>query len=297
VADVFLSYADEDSHVANQIAAGLRLSGIAVSPAHPPQQTRGVKAVARELAAAKCLLVLWSEHSVRNELIKAEAHYARDRGVIVSAMLSQQHVPTTFRGESCADLTNWNGYAAGDGFTHLTRLVESRLAARPHAARTPGHAPEPSPTIFLCYRREDTQDAAGRLHDRLVDAYGPERVFMDIDSVPLGIDFVDHVTEQISRCSAVIVMIGRQWLKLKDKRRRRRLDNDDDLVRIEIAAALKQKVPVIPVLVQDVAMPDPDHLPDNIRSLVRRNGIGLSATRWRTDVERLIKELDRLMKP
>jgi len=64
-------------------------------------------------------------------------------------------------------------------------------------------------TVFLCYRREDTQDAAGRLQDRLVDAYGLERVFMDIDSGPLGIDFVDHVAEQISRCSAVIVMIGR----------------------------------------------------------------------------------------
>lgn len=110
-------------------------------------------------------------------------------------------------------------------------------------------------------------------------------------------DFVEHVAEQISRCSAVIVMIGRQWLKLKDKRRRRRLDNDDDLVRVEIAAALQQKVPVIPVLVQDVAMPEQDYLPDNIRALARRNGIALSATRWRTDVERLIKELDRVMKP
>jgi hypothetical protein len=119
---------------------------------------------------------------------------------------------------------------------------------------------------------------------------------MDIDSVPLGIDFVNHVAEQISRCSAVIVMIGRQWLKLKDKRRRRRLDNEDDLVRTEIATALKQNIPVIPVLVQDVTMPEQDHLPDNIRPLARRNGISLSAPRWRTDVERLIKELDRVMK-
>ena len=120
---------------------------------------------------------------------------------------------------------------------------------------------------------------------------------MDIDSVPLGIDFVEHVTEQIGKCSAVIVMIGKQWQTIKDKKRRRRLDNDDDLVRAEIRAALQQKIPVIPVTVQNAAMPQAEDLPDDIRLLARRNGIDLSATRWTTDVERLIKELDRVMKP
>jgi hypothetical protein len=151
--------------------------------------------------------------------------------------------------------------------------------------------------LFLCYRREDTQDAAGRLHDRLVATFGSETVFMDIDSVPLGIDFVDHVTEQISQCSAVIVMIGRQWLTVQDKQGRKRLEADNDLVRVEVAAALQRRIPVIPVLVQDAKMPHADDLPDDIRLLARRNGIQLDATRWRTDVERLIKELNRVMKP
>jgi hypothetical protein len=148
----------------------------------------------------------------------------------------------------------------------------------------------------LCYRREDTQDAAGRLHDRLVDAYGSERVFMDIDSVPLGIDFVDHVTEQISRCSAVIVMIGKQWLTLKDKKkRRRRLDNEDDLVRAEIRAALQLKIAVIPVIVQNAPMPHADDLPEDIRTLARRNGIQLRPEQWKEGVERLLRELDGVM--
>ena len=120
---------------------------------------------------------------------------------------------------------------------------------------------------------------------------------MDIDSVPLGIDFVEHVSDQIGKCRAVIVMIGKRWHTIKDKKRRRRLDNEDDLVRAEIRAALQQKIPVIPVLVQGAEMPSSDDLPENIRPLARRNGIELSATRWRTDVERLIKELDRVMKP
>jgi hypothetical protein len=297
--DVFLSCADEDAHRATQIMSALRQSDIAVALAHPAQQTPRIKAVARVLTSAKCVLVLWSSASLENELGKAEADYAKERGLIVSVMIDRHSAPAKFGDEWSADLTNWPGDLHSDDFRHLKQLITKRLAARPHAAPAPPVAPAPSrsSTIFLCYRREDTQDAAGRLHDRLVDAYGPERVFRDIDSVPLGVDFVDHVAVQISRCSAVIVMIGRQWLKLKNKRRRRRLDDEGDLVRVEIASALKQNVPVIPVLVQDAAMPDPDDLPDNIRPLVRRNGIELSATRWRTDVERLIKELDRVMKP
>jgi hypothetical protein len=108
---------------------------------------------------------------------------------------------------------------------------------------------------------------------------------------------VDSVAHQISECGAMVVMIGRQWLKMKDKRRRRRLDNPDDPVRIEIAAALRLGAPVVPLLVQNAEMPSGDELPDDIRALVRRKRISLSDIRWRTDVERLIKELDRVMKP
>jgi len=132
-------------------------------------------------------------------------------------------------------------------------------------------------TLFVCYRRDDTQDAAGRLHDRLVEAYGADAVFMDID-MPLGVDFVDHVTEKLTRCRAVIVMMGKNWLEAADKRGRRRLDNADDLVRAEIAVALKQKILVVPVLVQNASMPLAEDLPDDIRLIARRNGIELSPT-------------------
>lgn len=284
MADVFLSYAEQDGKVADQIVAALRLSGIAIAPTHPPQQSAGVKTVARELTYAKCVVVLWSEHSIESELVRAEADYARSRDIDVSAVIGRPSLPLGFRDVRFANLTQWAGEADSERFLVLKRLVETHLS------------PRELPLIFLCYRREDTQDAAGRLQDRLVDAFGSERVFMDIDKVPLGIDFVEHVSEQIRKCSAVIVMIGKQWHTIKDKKRRRRLDNEDDLVRTEIRAALQQKIPVIPVTVQNAAMPQAEDLPDDIRLLARRNGIELSATRWKTDVERLIKELDRVMK-
>jgi hypothetical protein len=173
----------------------------------------------------------------------------------------------------------------------LIKVIEAAFSQPPTSKTNSANR-----TLFLCYRREDTQDAAGRLHDRLVDAYGPDHVFMDIDSVPLGIDFVDHVTDQISRCSGVIVMIGRQWLTATDVRGRRRLDFEDDLVRTELAAALERKIPVIPVLVQDATVPASEDLPPNIKPLARRNGINLTGAAWKAGVERLIKELDHVMK-
>jgi hypothetical protein len=245
-----------------------------------------VKAVAKELAFAKCVIVLWSVQSVQNELVRAEADYARSRDMLVSVVIGEPLLPVKYRDVQVANLTRWTGEPTSEMFLVLKRRVEARLNPRGEV-----------PIIFLCYRREDTQDAAGRLYDRLVEAYGSERVFMDIDKVPLGSDFVDIVTKQIGTCSAVIVMIGKQWRTIKDKKRRRRLDNDDDLVRAEIRAALQQKIPVIPVTVQNAPMPQAEDLPDDIRLLARRNGIELSATRWKTDVDRLIKDLDRVMKP
>jgi hypothetical protein len=149
--------------------------------------------------------------------------------------------------------------------------------------------------VFICYRRDDTSENAGRLYDNLVHAFGKEAVFFDIDSIPLGVDFIQYINTQISGCSAVIVMIGRNWLKAKDHAGRRRLDDPNDHVRIEIETALAQNIPVIPVLVQGASMPREHALPSEIRSLVRRNGIDLSDTRWKGGVERLVKELEILL--
>ena len=131
--------------------------------------------------------------------MRAEADYARTRDIVVSAVIKNPQLPLGFRDVWFAILTHWSGEPDGEAFFVLKRLVEARLNSTRPAERA-----RVVPSIFVCYRREDTQDAAGRLHDRLVDAFGPERVFMDIDSVPLGIDFVEHVAEQIGKCSAVI---------------------------------------------------------------------------------------------
>ncbi len=182
---------------------------------------------------------------------------------------------------------------------HAAATSGSDLSSRTMAAIPPTEGfPIAQPrTLFVCYRREDSQDAAGRLHDRLAHAYGSERVFMDIDNVPLGVNFVSFISAQLQHCSAVLVMIGRNWTTATDQRGRRRLDDPADHVRVEIAAALKQQVPVIPILVQDASMPNADELPEDMRSLAFYNALKLTPEFWRAGVERLIKELDRVLKP
>lgn len=150
--------------------------------------------------------------------------------------------------------------------------------------------------VFLCYRRQDTQGHTGRLRDRLAGIYGSEGVFMDVDDVPIGIDFVDYIEEVLSTVALMVVLIGPSWLTTPDRRGRRKLDQSDDLVRGEIASALKRKIPVIPVLVEDAIMPDSDDVPKDIRGLTRRNAIELTHRRWDSDVQRVLLAVEKLMK-
>ena len=82
-------------------------------------------------------------------------------------------------------------------------------------------------------RRQDAEDAAGRLHEKLVSVYGSERVFMDIDNVPLGVNFVTHIKERLQDCAAVLVIVGRSWTTITDPEGSRRLDNPADHVRVD----------------------------------------------------------------
>ena len=151
------------------------------------------------------------------------------------------------------------------------------------------------PLIFISYRRDDCAGHAGRLYDRLRDHFGPENIFRDIDTIEPGQDFVDAIETAVGACPAVVVLIGKQWANIKDTEGRRRLDNPEDFVRLEVAAALKRKVRVVPVLLQGAAMPGSSDLPEPLAKLARLNAIEVSDTRWDFDVGRLIDALNKAL--
>ncbi len=144
--------------------------------------------------------------------------------------------------------------------------------------------------IFISYRREETAYPAGWLFDRLADHFAGGQVFKDVDSIQLGDDFVEVITRAVGSCDVLLALIGDEWLTITDEHGRRRLDNPDDFVRLEIEAALARKVRVIPILVDGARMPRADELPDSLSKLVRRQALELSPSRFDFDTSRLLTE-------
>jgi hypothetical protein len=145
--------------------------------------------------------------------------------------------------------------------------------------------------IFISYRREGTAYPAGWLDDRLADHYGGGQVFKDVDSIQLGDDFVEVITRAVGSCDVLLALIGDGWLTATDEHGRRRLDDPDDFVRLEIEAALARNIRVIPILVDGARMPRAEELPDSMAKLVRRQALELSPARFDFDTGRLLKVL------
>lgn len=134
--------------------------------------------------------------------------------------------------------------------------------------------------IFISYRRDDSGGWAGRLYDRLSQHFRRENVFMDIDTIEPGLDFVEVIEQAVGSCDALIALIGKQWLTITDAAGQRRLDNPEDFVRLEIAAALARNIRLIPALVQGARMPGSTDLPDVLKMLARRNAHEISDRRF-----------------
>lgn len=149
--------------------------------------------------------------------------------------------------------------------------------------------------IFINYRRGDDPGHTGRLFDRLQDAFAPEQLFLDVDNIAPGLDFVRVLDERVAECDVVLAVIGKGWLDARDAKGARRLEDPEDFVRIEIAAALSRDKRVIPVLVGEAPMPQPDELPEALRPLARRNAVRLTHERFHTDMQGLIKALQQAL--
>lgn len=146
--------------------------------------------------------------------------------------------------------------------------------------------------VFVSYRREDSRDVAGRIYDRLVGHLGAENVFKDVDSIPLGVDFREHIRGAVERCDVLLAVIGPVWSTVTDGQGSRRLEDRADFVRLEIAAALERGIRVIPLLVGGATMPRDVELPEEIRGLSFRNAAPVRADPdFHRDMDRLFAAL------
>jgi hypothetical protein len=150
-------------------------------------------------------------------------------------------------------------------------------------------------SIFISYRRSDTPGETGRLSDDLVKQFGEGAVFMDVSAIAAGSDFRKAIDESIANCGVLLVIVGPEWLIATDDQGTHRLDDPMDFVRLEIGAALKRDIPVIPVLVRGAKMPRADQLPLDVADLAYRNCVELTHVRWKSDLQLLLKALRPLV--
>lgn len=163
------------------------------------------------------------------------------------------------------------------------------------ALRQVSHGPYPMSGVFISYRRDDSAGHAGRLFDKLAARLGADQVFMDVDAIVPGQDFGKVIEERIARCDMMIVIIGREWLTCTDASGRRRLDDPEDFVRGEIAAALRRGLAILPVLVEGTTMPAAAQLPADLILLTARQAVTLTHARFDSDVQDLLDAAERYL--
>ena len=145
--------------------------------------------------------------------------------------------------------------------------------------------------VFISYRRDDSAGYAGRVRDRLERELGRELLFMDVDAIPLGTNFAKVLHEEVAKCGVLLAVIGPNWPDAHDEHGNRRLDDPNDFVRIEIAAALQRDIPVIPILLDGARIPKANQLPEDLKELALRNGMEIRHASFQDDMNRLIRGL------
>jgi len=306
---VFLSHSSADKPAVEELARRLAKEGIQawldkwnLIPGDPWQP-----AIEKALAASETCAVFvgpsglgpWQNEEMRAAIDQRVRESARSFRVIPVLLPGAQRAERSSLPTFLA-ATTWVEFRDSlDDQDAFHRLVWGIRGVTPWPGRyAPPAAPARPPhtgQIFVSYRRDTSAMSAGRLYDRLSSHFASNQIFMDVDTIEPGVDFVRTIEEAVTACDVLIAVIGGHWLTSSDEKRRRRLDNPEDFVRIEIATALKRGIRVIPVLVEGASMPRSRDLPNDLKPLVRRQALEVSHNRFRADAERLIGAVERAL--
>jgi outer membrane murein-binding lipoprotein Lpp len=141
--------------------------------------------------------------------------------------------------------------------------------------------------IFINYRREDSTGTAGRLHDRIAQAFGQKNLFVDV----VGVDLKGRLKNQVTACQAFLTVIGPNWLGAKDETTGHRINRRDDFIALEIATALAHNIPIIPVLVDGACMPTVSELPEALKPLARCQAVEVRRIDFDRDANALVERI------
>ena len=147
--------------------------------------------------------------------------------------------------------------------------------------------------LFISYRRSDTGAYADRLAARL-SLFQFEAIFQDREGIALADNYADQIRLALSRCDAVLVLIGAQWAASSDGGRSR-LAEPTDWVRREIALALSLGLPLIPVLFDAATVPAAAVMPGELAALATAQGYDINGNYFDRDADYLGRELEQLL--
>jgi TIR domain len=300
---VYLSASRQDILLREALVAALEESGETVW--WDEQRGRGEAwwhNSVRQLRRCDVFVFALSYSSVASDICQAELKYAREIGkpilpVLVGSVGREQDNPFDDRFvESAVEFRRPSTEAAAELRNRVRGLRGfSVLAGQPQPA-SPSHTPS-TDGIFISYRRGNENFFATWLYGKLADRFGKSRVFMDVDSIDLGLDFTEVIDEKLSHCVAMLVVIGKDWVTVSDASGDRpRLHDCADFVRLEVEKGLTRPgVRVIPIYVDGAPPPRADDLPDSLAKLAVRNGIAISHASSESGLERLVKTLERVV--
>jgi len=148
------------------------------------------------------------------------------------------------------------------------------------------------PKIFISYRRDDAAGYARAVNDALVNRFGADAVFIDVDDIHAGQPFSEVIQRSVGGSAVLLALIGKRWLGEREGAAPRIAD-DADFVRREVAAGLAHKeMRVVPVLLDGTTMPEAARLPPDLHALAGRNALELDNTRFAADMDHLLREVE-----
>ncbi|MEM9740376.1 MAG: TIR domain-containing protein [Pseudomonadota bacterium] len=140
--------------------------------------------------------------------------------------------------------------------------------------------------VFISYRRSDSHWAAHEIFDRLkpMAHKSKDQIFIDLESIKPGEDFMKSIERGVAGCDVMVVMIGPNWIDTRHQNGGRRLDDPKDIVRAEVASALKLGITVVPVLLDGARFPSEEELPDDLKPMATRNATMVAKRTFDEDI-------------
>lgn len=129
------------------------------------------------------------------------------------------------------------------------------------------------------------------MFDHLAKKFGDKNVFFDVDTIPYGVNFREHISEFMRECGVLIAVIGPNWCNdtWHDS------SSADDFVQIEIEEAMATSTLVLPVLVDGTPMPSASRLPEKLKPLTRINAPHIRGGRdFLNDIERIMRVVEEV---